>query len=116
MIRQVWVNLISNAIKYSRNKETPKIEIGYYTEGKENIYYVEDNGTGFDMKYSDKLFRVFQRLHSTAEFEGTGIGLALSKRIIDRHGGRIWAESRLGEGAMFKFSLPETNNYSLISQ
>ncbi len=104
-MRQVWVNLISNAIKYSRQKELPSIEIG--AEEKEGmvIYHVRDNGAGFDMLYYDKLFGVFQRLHSQKEFEGTGVGLAIVQRIISKHGGRVWAEAKPNEGATFYFSV-----------
>ncbi len=105
MIKQVWVNLIGNALKYSAKNAQPHIEIGFTGDHSETVYYVSDNGTGFDMKYYDKLFNVFQRLHSQDEFEGTGIGLALTKRIIHKHGGRIWAESVPGKGATFFFSL-----------
>lgn len=106
MIKQVLTNLISNAIKYSGKKEKPIIEIGSYTENNMAIYYVKDNGAGFDMKYYDKLFGVFQRLHSAADFEGTGVGLALVDRIVKKHQGRVWAEGVPGEGATFYFSLP----------
>ncbi|MBU0622321.1 MAG: PAS domain S-box protein [Gammaproteobacteria bacterium] len=106
MMRQVFVNLLSNAIKFSRNNAIPKIQVGVTVKDDETIYYVKDNGAGFDMQYSDKLFGVFQRLHSMNEFEGTGIGLAIVKRIIARHGGRVWAEGKVGEGATFYFSLP----------
>lgn len=108
LIRQVWVNLISNAIKFTRYQERPRIEIGAASAGREFVtYYVRDNGAGFDMRQLGRLFGPFQRLHSAAEFEGTGIGLALAQRIIQRHGGTIWAESRPGEGARFAFTLPE---------
>jgi len=106
MIRQVWVNLISNALKYSRKKENVYIEIGSTVQPGEIIYFVKDNGAGFNMDYAHKLFGVFQRLHKESEFEGTGVGLALSKRIIDRHRGRIWVDSKLNEGTTFFFSIP----------
>jgi light-regulated signal transduction histidine kinase (bacteriophytochrome) len=106
MMRQVWINLLTNAIKFSRAKQNSKIRLGCTTNGDETIYYVEDHGVGFDMKYSDKLFGVFQRLHSVNEFEGTGIGLAIVKRIITRHGGRVWAEGKINEGATVYFALP----------
>ena len=105
-IRQVWINLISNAIKYSGNKEQPCIEIGSYSEVARVIFYIKDNGVGFDSDYKNKLFKVFQRLHDAEEFEGTGIGLALVEKIISRHGGKVWAEGKEEEGASFYFSLP----------
>jgi light-regulated signal transduction histidine kinase (bacteriophytochrome) len=107
LIRQVWINLISNAIKYSRHKPSTKIEIGAYERDKMMVFYVRDNGAGFDMQYYDKLFGVFQRLHSQEEFEGTGIGLAIVQKIVDRHRGTVWAESVLNEGTSFYFSLPK---------
>ena len=108
MIRQVWFNLLDNAVKYSRRTAAPRIEIGAQTEAEtgEIVFHVRDNGAGFDMKYAGKLFGVFQRLHSEAEFEGTGIGLASVRRIVARHGGRTWAEGAVGAGATFYFSLP----------
>jgi len=110
LLRQVWMNLISNAVKYSSKSAAPSIEIGC-TEGPEmNIYYIRDNGVGFDMNHSHKLFGVFQRLHHQRDFEGTGIGLAFTKRIITKHNGDIWAESKLNEGASFYFSLPTLKN------
>ena len=108
LLHQVWVNLISNAIKYSGKKEKPEIEIGSKNSEVENTYYVKDNGSGFDMKYADKLFGVFQRLHNPREFEGTGVGLAIAHRIITKHGGRIWADAKINEGATFYFTIPKT--------
>ncbi|MES1215502.1 MAG: PAS domain S-box protein [Bacteroidota bacterium] len=105
-IRQVWINLISNAIKYSGKKEKPHIEIGSFNESRFIVFYVKDNGVGFDEKYKDKLFNVFQRLHSPNDFEGTGVGLALVQKIVLRHGGKVRAEGKVGEGATFYFSLP----------
>lgn len=107
MIRQVWINLLSNALKYSEKKERSTIEIGcIHSIESKKTFYVRDNGAGFDMAYSHKLFGVFQRLHKEQEFEGTGVGLALTKRIIEKHGGEIWAEARVNEGATFYFTLP----------
>ncbi|MDB5223077.1 MAG: cph1 5, partial [Chitinophagaceae bacterium] len=107
-IKQVWLNLISNAIKYSKLKDTAIIEIGSEIKGEEIIYYIKDNGAGFDMRYADKLFGVFQRLHSEEEFEGTGVGLALVQRIISKHGGRVWGEGKVNGGATFFFTLNKT--------
>lgn len=106
LVKQVWANLISNAIKYSSKKEKPEIEIGMKDVMGENVYYITDNGVGFDMQYSNKLFKVFQRLHGQSDFEGTGVGLATVERIITRHGGRIWGEGKVDEGASFYFTLP----------
>ena len=106
MLHQVFVNLLSNAIKFSSFRETASIRVGGFVEGEQNIYYVRDNGVGFDMQYADKLFGVFQRLHAANEFEGTGIGLAIVKRIVTRHGGRVWAEGKINEGATIYFSIP----------
>lgn len=106
LLRRVYLNLISNAIKYSAKKHKPEVEIGCQLKGKETIYYVKDNGVGFDMDYKNKLFGVFQRLHKDNEFEGIGIGLAIVQRIIARHGGTVWAEAEVNKGATFYFSLP----------
>ena len=106
LLRQVWVNLLSNAVKYSAKQDHPVVEVDGAVEGGSVRYRVRDNGVGFDMAYAHKLFGVFQRLHGISEFEGTGIGLALVKRIVNRHGGRVWAEGELGRGATFSFSLP----------
>ncbi|HZE84710.1 MAG TPA: ATP-binding protein [Puia sp.] len=106
-IRQVWVNLVSNAIKYSANKEDPQIEIGSFNRERQTVFFVKDNGVGFDEKYKHKLFKVFQRLHSPDEFEGTGVGLAIVEKIVSKHGGKVWVEAALNEGACFYFSLPD---------
>ena len=107
MLKQVWVNLLSNAIKYSSKKSESRIEIGAKENNGMQIYYVRDNGVGFDMQYAHKLFGVFQRLHNHSDFEGTGVGLALVKRIINKHNGEVWAEASPGNGAAFYFSIPK---------
>ena len=109
LLKQVFFNLIANAVKYSRTKENPLIEVGSYGAETENVYFVKDNGVGFSMEYYDKLFKVFQRMHSAAEFEGVGVGLAIVHRIITKHGGRVWAEAKVNEGATFSFTLPLTS-------
>ena len=108
LIHQVLSNLISNSIKFTAKEEKPRIEIGSRAEAEANVYWVKDNGVGFNTRYADKLFKVFSRLHSSDDFEGTGIGLANVQRILHRHGGRAWAESELGQGATFYFTLPGT--------
>jgi light-regulated signal transduction histidine kinase (bacteriophytochrome) len=104
LLRQVFANLLSNAVKYSASRDPARIELGSYTDGDRTVYFVRDNGVGFDMRYADKLFEVFQRLHSDG-YDGTGLGLALTSRIVARHGGAIWAESAPDEGATFYFTL-----------
>jgi len=110
MIRQVFVNLLSNAIKFTRPKGAGVVEIGCMVKENQDIYYVKDNGVGFDIQYAGKLFGVFQRHHTVDEFEGTGVGLAIVQRIIHRHGGRVWAEGKANEGATFYFFLPRQVN------
>lgn len=105
MLRQVLENLIGNACKYSANRSEPEIEVGTRAENGDTVFYVRDNGVGFDMHYANKLFGMFQRLHTEREFEGTGVGLAIAKRLVERHGGRIWAESQPDQGATFQFTL-----------
>ncbi len=107
MIRQVLANLLENAIKFTQDRDPALIEVRGWSEPHENVYCVKDNGVGFDMRYVHKLFEVFQRLHPEEEYGGTGVGLAIVKRVIDRHGGRVWAEGQVGEGATFYFALPK---------
>ena len=110
LLRQVWLNLIGNALKFTRGRDVARIEIGGNVAGPDfATYFIRDNGAGFNMQYADKLFGAFQRLHVSEEFEGTGIGLALVQRIVQRHGGTIWAEGEEGRGARFAFTLPEWN-------
>jgi light-regulated signal transduction histidine kinase (bacteriophytochrome) len=105
LLEQVLSNLLSNAFKFSRKTPVPRVEIGSLQQGDELVYYVRDNGAGFDMRMADKLFGVFQRLHPASQFEGTGVGLSIVQRIVQRHGGRVWAESAPGQGATFYFTL-----------
>jgi len=105
LLKQVFVNLLSNALKFTRGREVARIEVGYRREGGEHVCFIRDNGVGFDMRYVDKLFGVFQRLHRAEEYEGTGVGLAIVQRIVHRHGGRVWAEAQEGHGATVYFTL-----------
>lgn len=106
LVRQVWLNLLDNAVKFSSKKQRARVEVGGREDVGENTYWVRDNGAGFDMQYAGKLFGVFQRLHSVRDFKGTGVGLAIVQRVINRHGGRVWAEAEEDRGATFFFTLP----------
>ena len=108
LMRLVWMNLMRNAVKYSRGREKPRVQVGFREEQGSTVYFVRDNGVGFDMRFVGKLFRVFERLHSRDEFEGTGVGLALVERIVRRHGGQVWAEGEPDRGACFFFRLPRS--------
>jgi two-component system sensor histidine kinase/response regulator len=105
LLQQVFANLLSNACKFTANQPNPEIRVGCELPGGEQVYFVRDNGAGFDPVYANKLFEPFQRLHSTEEFSGLGIGLSIVKRIVERHGGRIWAEAEVDRGACFYFTL-----------
>jgi len=106
LLRLVWANLLGNALKYSAKRAPAEIEIGGRVDGGEAVYFVRDNGAGFDMRYADQLFVAFKRLHGAREFEGTGVGLAIVERVVLRHGGRVWARGEKGAGATFWFALP----------
>lgn len=115
LFRQVWMNLLGNAVKYSSKRAQPRVEIGGRREpGGERIYWVKDNGAGFDTRYAGKLFQVFQRLHGPDEFEGTGIGLAIVRRVVERHGGRVWAEGEPDRGTTFHFALPGQETHGTV--
>jgi two-component system, sensor histidine kinase and response regulator len=107
LIQQVFVNLISNAIKFTRERDKARIEVGYRMDGTTLVCFVKDNGVGFNMKYMNKLFGVFQRLHSADQFEGTGVGLSIVRRIVERHGGKVWVDGQQDQGATFFFSIPD---------
>jgi light-regulated signal transduction histidine kinase (bacteriophytochrome) len=110
LLRQVWTNLIANAIKYSSKAANPLIKVSGDQSPSENLYSVRDNGVGFNMAYVEKLFGVFQRLHRADEFGGTGVGLAIVHRVVTRHGGRVWAQGKVNDGAVFSFALPRGGN------
>jgi light-regulated signal transduction histidine kinase (bacteriophytochrome) len=110
LLKQVWANLLGNALKYSTKQAEPRVQIGGRERGDASEYWVTDNGAGFDPRYADKLFGVFQRLHSAEEFTGTGVGLAIVQRVVARHGGRVWAEGAPERGATFSFALPRAGS------
>jgi light-regulated signal transduction histidine kinase (bacteriophytochrome) len=107
MMQQLWLCLLNNAVKFTSKKENPVIEIGAVVREGETVYYIKDNGAGFDMKYAAHLFTAFQRMHNETEFAGAGVGLAIARKIVTRHGGQIWAEAEIDKGAVFYFTLPQ---------
>jgi light-regulated signal transduction histidine kinase (bacteriophytochrome) len=114
LLRQVWINLLANAVKYTSKRPDPQIDVWAQNEPTSVVFHVRDNGVGFDMAYADKLFGVFQRLHRDVDFAGTGVGLAIVKRVIRRHGGDVWADAKLGAGATFSFRLPRVNDVKMV--
>jgi signal transduction histidine kinase len=112
LLKQVWANLLGNALKYTRKHDPARVEVGCVEQDGERVYFVRDNGAGFDMRYAGKLFGVFQRLHKAADYDGTGVGLAIVQRIVHRHGGRVWAEAAVNWGATFYFTLPDREGQS----
>ena len=112
MLQRVWLNLIDNAMKYTAATRNARIVVDSLQRENEIVYRVQDNGVGFDMRYYEKIFGVFERLHASDEFPGTGVGLAIVERVLERHGGRVWAESEPGKGATFYFALPSQHEAS----
>jgi two-component system sensor kinase len=113
LIKQVYANLLGNAVKFTKYKNPAEIETGGHVDENDHVYYVKDNGAGFDMAYHDKLFGIFQRLHNNPDFEGTGVGLAWIQRVVRMHGGRVWAEGKVDGGATFYFSLPSSYTHTM---